>query len=304
MPIEGLLQGESRRLDQLSEATFYIPATGAVTRPRRTLKCGDTFIVTDSHGDIGASSGDPDGLFHTDTRFLSRLELLLNGAHPLLLGSNVRDDNTMLAVDLTNPDFYDDGQITLQKDILHIARAIFLWRGTAHQRVALRNHGDRPFALDLTLHFDNDFADLFEVRGIRRARRGLAARKVIAGDQVLLTYQGLDGVPRRTRLIFDPSPSKLTSSTASYRIDLAPGETKPIFLAVACNETEGHRPVPFMRGLLAAHRALRAGTRGITTVETSNKLFNEVLCRSAADLCMLMTDTPQGRYPYAGIPWY
>src|SRR5262249_33471283 len=39
-------------------------------------------------------------------------------------------------------------------------------------------------------------------------------------------------------------------------------------------------------------------------VETSNDRFNEILCRSAADLGMLMTETPQGRYPYAGIPWY
>ena len=147
MAIESPLPAELRHVDPLSEAPFYIPATQTVTRPRRTLKCGDTFIVTDSHGDIGASTGDPDGLFHTDTRFLSRLELLLNGEHPLLLGSNVRDDNTMLAVDLTNPDFYDDGQITLQKDIVHIARTIFLWRGTAYQRLALRNHGDRSDCL-------------------------------------------------------------------------------------------------------------------------------------------------------------
>jgi len=301
MALESPLPAELKHVDPLS---FYIPATQTVTRPRRTLKCGDTFIVTDSHGDIGASTGDPDGLFHADTRFLSRLELSLNGEQPLLLGSNVRDDNTMLAVDLTNPDFYDGEQITLQKDLLHIARTIFLWRGTAHQRLQLRNHANHPIALDLTLHFNSDFADLFEVRGIQRARRGTGNAKVVAPDQVLLSYHGLDGAPRRTRLTFDPAPTKLAPTVASYRIELAPHEAKPIFLAVSCNEPSLEKPVPFLRGLLAAHRALRAGTRNMTTVETSNELYNEVLCRSAADLGMLMTDTPQGRYPYAGIPWY
>src|ERR1700726_3300296 len=49
---------------------------------------------------------------------------------------------------------------------------------------------------------------------------------------------------------------------------------------------------------------MRQSNSGATSIETSNNIFNEVLCQSMADLNMLMTDTPQGRYPYAGIPWY
>jgi glycogen debranching enzyme len=119
----------------------------------------------------------------------------------------------------------------------------------------------------------------------------------------LLSYRGLDGKTRRTRLTFDPPPSKLAVNAASYNLHIAPGEVQPLFLAVACDQPQ-ERPMPFMRGLLAARRELRAATEEDTTVESSNELFNEIVCRSAADLSMLMTDTPQGRYPYAGIPWY
>src|SRR5947207_262310 len=105
------LLADTLRVDPVVEAPFYIPATGSATRPRRSLKYGDTFIVVDSHGDIGATAGGPDGLFHNDTRFLSRMELLINGMQPLLLGSNVRDDNTLLAIDLTNPDIHSQPRI-------------------------------------------------------------------------------------------------------------------------------------------------------------------------------------------------
>jgi glycogen debranching enzyme len=290
--------------DAIAEAPFYIPATGAATRPRRTLKYGDVFAVLDSHGDIGASAGEADGLFYNDTRFLSRLELRLNGLQPLLLGSTLRDDNTALSVDLTNPDFFVDGRIVLQKDLLHIARTTFLWQGTAYQRLAVRNHGDRAISLSLSILYRNDFADLFEVRGLQRSRRGSATHRVVDAKSALLTYQGLDGKFRRTTLAFDPAPTELSADRASYELELAPKETRSIFLAVGCNTPAERRPVPFLRGLLAARREQRTATRGMTTIETSNELFNEVLCRSAADLEMLMTDTPEGRYPYAGIPWY
>src|SRR3954464_15799602 len=141
------------------ETPFYIPATAPSTRPRCTLKHGDTFAVLDKHGDIGATGEGPDGVFHTDTRYLSRMELLVNGMQPLLLGSNIRDDNSVLTVDLTNPDFFLDKKLVLPKDTVHIVRTIFLWQKTAYQRLGLQNHGERPVNLNLALAFANDFAD-------------------------------------------------------------------------------------------------------------------------------------------------
>ena len=290
-------------LDTAPEGPFYIPATGPASRPRRTLKDGDTFIVVDSHGDIGASPGGTDGLFHGDTRFLSRLELLLNGVQPLLLGSNVRDDNSQLTVDLTNPDIYFDQRLVLPKDTLHVVRTIFLWGDTAYQRLAIRNYGDHVVDLQLTILFDSDFADLFEVRGLHRSKHGLIGHASGAATGVLI-YDGLDGKRRQSALNFDPQPAELTQTSASYAIQLSPKAAKAVFLTVGCGIPAPPKPVPFLRGLRAAHRALRRASQNASTVVSSNEIFNEIVCSSMADLCMLMTQTPQGRYPYAGIPWY
>ena len=304
MSIDEVLPKTSTHDDNVPEAPFYIVATGSPTRPRQTLKHGDTFAVVDSHGDLGASAGESDGLFHKDTRYLSQLEVLVNGLPPLLLGSNLRDDNSLLSIDLTNPDFFVDGRIVLQKDLLHIARTIFLWRGTAYQRLAARNHSEHSIELTLTILYRNDFADLFEVRGLRRARRGSATYRTVGTNRALLSYRGLDGTERSTTLAFDPAPDELDTGKAVYRLALAPGEMRPLFLTIGCNQPAEQRPAPFIKGLLSARRELRAATRDATTIETSNELFNEILCRSVADLQMLMTDTPEGPYPYAGIPWY
>ena len=305
MPIETATQelpisGDIRTL----ESPFYIPMTGPAARPRRALKHDDTFIVLDSHGDIGASAGGPDGLFNADTRFLAHLELLLDDVQPLLLGSNMRDDNSALTVDLTNPDVYRNGRIVLQKDMLHVVRTIFLWRGTAYQRIGVQNHGDRPANVALALLFDNDFADLFEVRGERRPRRGIGSSRLLSPSVAALEYSGLDGETRHTVLQFDPAPTTLAVNSATYRLSLAPQQMTSLFVAASCNKPMPHAPTPFFRGLVAHRRETRRFTAGATCIETSNNIFNEVVCRSMADLNMLLTETPQGRYPYAGIPWY
>jgi len=304
MSIEAMTQSAIREIEVVEESPFYIPMTGPAARPRRALKHDDTFVVLDSHGDIGASAGGPDGLFNADTRYLARLELVLDGVQPLLLGSNLRDDNSALTVDLTNPDVYRNERIVLQKDMLHIVRTIFLWRGTAYQRIGLQNHGETTASFDLTLLFDNDFADLFEVRGERRPRRGIGSSKLLGPADVALEYNGLDGKPRSTALQFDPRPTRLAVNAATFHLELAPQQASSLFVSVACNKPAALKPSPFFRGLLAHRREMRQSTSGATSIETSNNIFNEVLCQSMADLNMLMTETPQGRYPYAGIPWY
>ncbi|MDB5635981.1 MAG: amylo-alpha,6-glucosidase, partial [Bradyrhizobium sp.] len=294
----------ARPVEPVQESPFYIPMTGPAARPRRSLKHDDTFIVLDSHGDIGASAGGPDGLFNADTRYLARLELVLDDVQPLLLGSNLRDDNSALTVDLSNPDIFRNGRIVLQKDVLHIVRTIFLWRGTAYQRIGLQNHGEQSASFDLTLLFDNDFADLFEVRGEKRPRRGIGSSRLVGRSDVVFEYSGLDGKSRATALHFDPRPTRLTVNAATYHLELAPQQVCPLFVAASCNKPATFKPAPFFRGLLAHRREMRRLTMGAASIESSNNIFNEVLCQAMADLNMLMTDTPQGRYPYAGIPWY
>jgi glycogen debranching enzyme len=298
------VEDADRFVDTMVEAPFYIPSTGPSARPRRTLKHADTFAVFDSHGDMGASAGGPDGLFNHDTRYLSRFELLIDGMQPLLLGSSVRDDNLTLAADLTNADIFYDGHIVLPRDTLHVVRTAYLWKGVVHQRIAVGNHGEAPVAFSLTLLFGNDFADLFEVRGQRRERRGHLSEVVRSPSEVAFVYVGLDQTTRRTELRFEPAPAQLVASAAGYQLKLETGQFQYIYFSAECHGAHPPQPMTFFKGLMAANRDRRSSSRFAASVETSNHVLNEALCRSMADLRILVTETPDGAYPYAGIPWY
>src|SRR5438552_6042315 len=85
------------------KSQYRIDATEALREPRtRILKHGETFAVLNQFGDMVGEPGSPDGLYHQDTRFLSQLELRLNGDRPLLLSSNPVEDGSVLPVDLAN----------------------------------------------------------------------------------------------------------------------------------------------------------------------------------------------------------
>src|SRR4051794_27512014 len=65
--------------------------TSLTDRALRNLKHADAFAVLDAHGDLGTLSDTAEGLFYRDTRFLSHLELRLEGKRPLLLSSAVHE---------------------------------------------------------------------------------------------------------------------------------------------------------------------------------------------------------------------
>jgi glycogen debranching enzyme len=294
---------------QRSEAAsqFRISASGAYREPRtRILKHGDTFAVLSPFGDMAGEAGCPDGLYHQDTRFLSQLELQLNGDCPLLLSSNQAEDNSLLPVDLANADTIAVDGSLLQRELIYVNRRQFVWRSAYYELLLIRNFDLRRHVVTLAMSFAADFADVFEVRGQKRARRGKGSAERVSPDTAALRYQGLDGIERVTELSFSPAPAQLDKNSATFVLDLGPGKWCRLALRIRCDPAD--RQDWTVRGwyqaLRTARRALRASSGRAASIEGSNAVFNELARRSVADLYMLITETEYGPYPFAGIPWY
>ncbi len=270
-------------------------------RRPRTLKHGHTFAVFDRHGDIAADGSD--GVYHHDTRYLSRLGLSLNDAPLVLLSSNVQEDNAVLRVDLTNPGM---PLLGLHSELVHVNRLKFIWNAACYERILLRNFDVRTHKPRLRIAFEADFADLFEVRGQQRPRRGEVTVERSSGSQVVLRYLGLDGIERVTSLAFEPAPTRLEDAAAEFDLSLAPGQGWRVVMRIACDQRGQDDAVArrFYTGLRTARRALRELSGRATSIDSSNSLFDEMARRAVADLYMLVTDTAFGPYPFAGIPWF
>lgn len=287
-----------------AEDAEYRVLEASTTEPEpQVLKCGDHFAVFDRWGDI--LPGDPaaKGLFRRDTRYVSRWELRLFGARPLLLRSGNRSATT-LTTDLANPDFYRAGTLRLAHNTLHVARTKFMCGSACFERIRVRNFTLAPQQVALSLAFEADFRDVFEVRGHARAARG-EGRRSEAADSIRFDYRALDGVPASTSIHLRPPPARIEAGVAHYDLALEPKEAAEIIVEVCCDAEAsldaGGGFEPLLRNAQAAHEARRAAATGITC---SNALFTGALEQALSDLYLLTTDTVHGPYPYAGVPWY
>lgn len=294
---------------------FYVLAASSRADDRtRVLKHGETFGVFDRHGDILPIGLGEEGLYHEGTRFLSRFELILEDARPLLLTSSVDEDNMVLAVDLTNQDLTDESGIVAPRGIVHIFRTRLLLETTLYERIVAHNFSSQNFHLRMSLHFDADFADMFEVRGVQRERRGRRLENLFDDRQAVLTYLGLDGVRRTTRLICDPPPTQVSSDHFEFESVLEPRQELELEMQIVCRTDHDSSTPPIespQRTIDTYEKAfdqVQARSRKLRESEcevyTSNEQCNEWISRSLADLRMMMAQTPQGIYPHAGVPWF
>ena len=271
--------------------------------PGRVLKHGDSFAVFDARGNIVPSPGSEHGLYHGGTRFLSRLELLMGHRQPMLLSSTISEDNMLFYADLTNPDVYGDVP-AVPRGSLHLFRTRVLCDGTCCERIRVTNHGTQALDVPITLRFDADFADVFEVRGTRRPRRG-ERRQDVAAQGLTIAYRGLDGVERRTLIASRPGGIQAGEGTLEFTLHLAPHETEQIEVTIACETSaDRHRIDDYDHAVGLVRRHNQPAGTAECTVRSSSDGLNRWIQRSAADLRMMVTATPHGPYPYAGIPWF
>jgi glycogen debranching enzyme len=287
------------------EEQFTILREGELWKtPVRVLKQGDSFAVFDPRGDIVPAPASEHGLYHAGTRFLSGFELLLGRRQPLLLSSTISDDNVVFTADLTNPDVVKDGRVMLTRGTLHFFRSRLLANGSWIECLRISNHGLHPIEATLAFRFDADFADVFEVRGTRRPSRGWRLPDVAGGDLVL-SYRGLDGVERRTRVRCAQTPDRIEEASLFFLIALEPHAWTQIEIDITCEL--GHEAPPLRRfgdAVAELRQQVARDEERACVILSSNQAFNRWIQRSAADLRMMVTDTPYGPYPYAGIPWF
>jgi glycogen debranching enzyme len=298
-----------KREDEAAPGPVMVPGVVSLAASsRRTLKHGDSFAMFDEFGDIVEVEHSPAGLFHFDTRFLSRLFFTLEGHRPLILSSTVQPDNLTLDVDLTNPDMFQGERLVLAKDTFHVARAKFLWDASCYELFTITNYSEQPKKLRVGLEFAADFADLFEIRGYARSRRGAVVSEPRGAAEVAFVYRSLDAVPRATRVCFDPAPTTLSPSRAEFTLQLGARERRSLGVTVHCVQGEAaaarQADGRFFATMRRARRIRARERASLPKIETSNVTVNSILSRSTADLAMLMTETPHGPYPYAGVPWF
>jgi glycogen debranching enzyme len=262
---------------------------------RRIIKRGPLVLATHEDGSMDTSSAASQGLFLSDTRFLSRFQICLNGEEPVLLGS-------------TEEALFQASYLQTCGQLSDVpARGLGVLQRNSIEEECIRieidivNWALKAVEIELGIEVGSDFFDSFEARGVKRLKRGVTKPVQATNDSVKLEYVGLDDVTRTTLITVDPPMDRFEDNRIYFPIELDVGERKSVVLDLKLTES-----VP-QSDNLQANPVVNGGAKPpwfdrCTTVMTSNATLNAIIQRSIDDLETLMLDFGDIWVPAAGLP--
>jgi glycogen debranching enzyme len=263
---------------------------------------GNTFVVSDSSGDIEASLTDPTGLFSFDTRFLSKWILTVNGQrlNPLSVDDLQYFETRFFLVPGTGT-VYIDAKLSVIRQ-----RAV---GDGFHEELTILNHDAKPVNLVVRVEAGSDFADLFEVKDALEKKGRYYTR--VGGGRLSLGYERETFL--RETMISASAPARVDKDGLTFKVRVEPhGDWTTDLNVVTAHGAGGTYVTPkYSRG---ARRARPSMTLSLERwlaeapqLESDSDSLRATYRRSLVDLAALRFSPPVagGRsLPAAGLPWF
>src|SRR5919201_1972407 len=270
---------------------------------------GATFCICDELGDLHE---DVEGLFADDMRFLSCLNLRINGERPLLLSSD-KIEYFSAAFFMRNP--LAGG---LAQDMLSIKRERFVGDGMQDSFV-VENQSMERVEFDLELEVGSDFADIFAVKdydfalGDPLRAAPLPDPRPIEFDEERNQFVIADDgdLPLKTQVVFSER-GEVDGSRVRFRLGLESREHWNLHVEVI-PLPEGEQVAPrfverrFGEEVGRVRDSLAAWQLRVPQLRASWDALSHAFGQSVSDLASLRMQSGNsgiGKLPGAGVPWF
>jgi glycogen debranching enzyme len=289
--------------------------------PSVKINHGATFLVTDQQGAIPLDPAGGDyGLYSSDTRFVSRHEVRLNGKRPESVAS------VRLSFRHARWHMVADGMAGAGGDMREARVAVTVDRLVSlhqmHEELTLHTYGRAPLTVLLEIALESDFADLFEVRYHSWQRRADLNTWWVGPNSLEARYQNKDFVRRcLVRTLTERAGITYANGSLRFPIDLVPGEEWKVSLQYDLLTDDGQLPPLGAARAFGADldpiREARSWQESVSQIDPADMRLGFAYERAIEDLAALRLHEqepaapgPNGAtgeehwMPAAGLPWF